>query len=149
MDHKKVTPPGYSTVSPYLIIPDVEKEMSFIVSVFNGDIVEALKDESESVFHGEVRIGNSVVMLGRERPDIPSMESMVYVFTADVDECFRKAVMLGGDPLLEPAKQFYGNKEAGVRSPQGVMYWMAKLVEKVSREEMHQRLEDLKNDNDQ
>jgi uncharacterized glyoxalase superfamily protein PhnB len=40
---------------------------------------------------------------------------------------------------MEPADQFYGDRNAGIRDPQGNYWWIATHVEDVSPEDLQRR----------
>ena len=62
-----------------------------------------------------------------------------WVYVADVDAVFQKALDAGAEKIMPPTDQFYGNREAGVKDPQGNQWWMATRIEIVSEEEMIRR----------
>jgi uncharacterized glyoxalase superfamily protein PhnB len=60
----------------------------------------------------------------------------------DTDSVYNKAIKAGGVSLMEPANQFYGDRNAGVQDPSGNKWWIATHVEDVSAEEMERRSRD-------
>jgi uncharacterized glyoxalase superfamily protein PhnB len=133
-------PPGHSSVSPYLVVEDIEKELAFLSDVFGAEIKEALRNDSGEIWHAEARFGESVVMLGRASKEHPAFASMLYVWVPDVDAAYQGALKNGAQSVAEPANQFYGNREAGVRDPQGNTWWIAREIEKLSNAEVERRL---------
>jgi len=138
--NKKIAPDGYSTVCPYLMVESVEKELDFLQTVFDAEIIEQLHKPEGEVMHGEARIGDSVIMMGKSRSDWPAKESANYVYVENVDEVFDRAIKYGAASMMRPANQFYGNREAGFKDLQGNQWWIAAQIEKVSVEEMEKRL---------
>ena len=53
----------YSTVTPYLIIPDADAELSFLKAAFGAVEIGCQRNADKAVMHAEVRIGDSLVML--------------------------------------------------------------------------------------
>lgn len=137
-------PAGYSRVSPYLMVESVEEEIDFLVGVFGAEIREVLKNPDESILHAEALIGDTVVMIGKTSKGNPPRESMNYVFTLDVDETYKKALELGATSVMEPANQFYGLREAGLRDPQNNEWWISQHIETLSTKEMQKRLDEIK-----
>src|SRR5258706_10270146 len=82
MEKKKETPApaGYSNVCPYLMVESVESEVQFLQTVFGARIKEELKQEHGFVQHGEVSLGETVIMMGRARPEWPASPGANYVF---------------------------------------------------------------------
>jgi PhnB protein len=133
------TPPaGYSTVCPFLMVNDIEKELTFIEAIFKTEIKEKLQGSDGIVHHAEVRIGESVIMIGKEREGYPN-RGMTYVFVEEVDRVFQQALAVGAKMLMEPADRFYGFREGGFSDPQGNQWWIASCFEEMSTEEMQKR----------
>lgn len=122
------------------MVESVEKELDFLKNVFLAEIIEQLHQPEGEVMHGEARIGDSVIMMGRSRKDWPPGEAANYVFVENVDDVFDRAIKYGAAPIMKPADQFYGNREAGFKDIQGNQWWIAAQIEKVSVEEMEKRL---------
>lgn len=140
------TPEGYSTVCPYLLVNDVQAQIQFLAHVFGAETRDKMKDSDDSIIHAEMRIGNTVIMIGKGEKDNPSLQSMCYVFVKDCDKTFERALKHGAETIVEPADQFYGNREAGVQDPQGNQWWMAQPIESLSSEEIQGRLDELSED---
>ena len=133
---------GYNVACPYLMVNDVEAELNFIENVFGGEIIERVEHPDGFLIHGEARIRDSVIMIGKIRKGFPAVESMVYVFRKDVEQTYLSALEHGAESISKPAMKFYGMKEAGVKDLQGVQWWIAEIVEQVSGEEMKRRLQE-------
>jgi len=136
-------PEGWSTVTPYLMVEDVEKEMDFLVNVFNAEFREPLTTPDGSILHVAGMIYEVGIMMGRHRAEFPPVTSMNYIFTEDVDEMYDKALSHGAKSIMRPVDQFYGFRECGIIDPQGNQWWIAKRIEEVSREEIRRRAEEL------
>ena len=145
MDRKtKISAPdGYSSVCPYLMVENVEMELKFLSEVFNAEIVEELKIPDGSIIHGEVRINEVTILLGKSRPEHASITSMNYIFSDDVDKSYKLALKKGAKSLMKPSNQIYGFRECGVEDPQGNQWWIAKRIEIVSDEEIQKRMNEL------
>ena len=143
---QNLAPEGYSTVSPYLMVESVEKEFDFLEKVFNAEVIEEIRHSDESIMHGEVRIGNVIIMIGKARKEQPAIQSMNYVFTENVDETYNTALTNQAVSLKEPADQFYGYREAGFEDPQGNQWWIAQQIEKLTQEEIKERLNNIQKD---
>ena len=89
--------------------------------------------------HGEVKIGDSIVMLAEASGQWKPRPSTLYLYVNDTDATYRRAIEAGATSLMEPATQFYGDRSAGVQDPAGNFWWIATHVEDVSPEEMHRR----------
>ena len=94
-----------------------------------------------TVGHAEVRIGDSMVMMGEASDAWKPMPSALYLYVADVDVAYRRALAAGGTSTMEPMDQFYGDRSGGVKDPAGNIWWIATRVENLSREELERRAE--------
>lgn len=132
-------PDGYPDVCPYLIVPDVRAIVEFLQDVFGGTVKEALREEGGVVRHAEVRIGDSLVMMGAAFGEWQPMPSNVYVYVKDTDAAYQRALARGAATVMEPVDQFYGDRNAGVKDPAGNTWWISTHIEDVSPEEMERR----------
>jgi PhnB protein len=136
--HQNPAPAGYSRVCPYLMTDNIDALLSFLKQVLDVEITERLTSADGTVRHAEVRLGDSVIMVGKEQSGYPK-ESMTYVFVADADATFKKAMQHGATSIMEPGDRFYGYREGGFKDPSGNQWWVAEVVENVSKEEMERR----------
>ncbi len=132
-------PEGYHTVTPYLIVEDLPKLITFLENAFCGKVREKITMPDGRVTHAEVLIGNSHIMMGSASPEFPALPCMLYLYTEDVDGWYKKAIAAGAQSVMEPAVQTYGNKDGGVMGPLGNYWWIATQVEEVSSEELYRR----------
>lgn len=137
----KPIPANYPRVSPYLIVKSVEETMDFIQYVFDGKVREKMKSPDGSVNHGEMSIGDSVIMMGKATENHEKQNVMLYIYVEDTDKAFERALEKGGESVMKPADQFYGDRNAGVKDKDGISWWMATHVEDVSPEEVQKRNE--------
>jgi PhnB protein len=131
-------PAGYSRVCPYLMVDNIEALLIFLKEVLHAEITEKLTSADGTVPHAEVHLGDSVIMIGKEQTGYPK-ESMTYVFVVDADATFKKALQHGATSIMEPGDRFYGYREGGFKDPSGNQWWVAEVVENVSKEEMERR----------
>ena len=132
------TPRGYSRVCPYLMVNEIENLLNFLSEVFGAEITEKLPSADGSIRHAEVRLGESTIMIGKAQPGYPD-QSMVYIFVHDADVVFKRALERGAEVIMEPANRFYGYREGGFKDPSGNQWWIAQVIEELSREEMRAR----------
>lgn len=137
----KPIPKGYHTVTPYLIVDDVDRQIEFLKAVFGAEQIEYATDKEGQPMHAEVRIGDSVVMMGQASGEHKPMPCMLYVYVDEVDATYEQALNAGGTSLQEPADQFYGDRSAGVKGPCGNSWWVATHVENVPPDEIQRRME--------
>ncbi len=61
----KPIPDGYHTVTPYLVVENAEKLLEFLTSAFDARVTFASRHSDGAVGHAEVKIGDSMIMIGR------------------------------------------------------------------------------------
>jgi PhnB protein len=139
----KPIPEGYRSVTPYLTIEGVARLLEFVKAALDGQERERITGPDGRIVHAEVRIGDSVVMMGEARGDWKPMPGTIYLYTTDADATYKRALKAGATSLAEPANQFYGDRHAAVRDPVGNVWWIATHIEDVSPEEIQKRAKAL------
>ncbi len=135
----KPIPEGSHTVTPYLIVEDAARVIEFAKQTFGANETERMTEPGGRIMHAEIRVGDSLIMLGEPMGKFQPMPTMLYVYVPDTDATYRKALQAGGESVMEPADQFYGDRNAGVKDPCGNMWWIATHKEDVAPEEMRRR----------
>lgn len=137
-------PKDYSTVCPYLMVDSIEVQLDFMKIVFNAVIKEKLKNDEGIIMHGEVKIGDTVIMMGRGSERFPSMQGMNYVYVINADDVYNKAIEIGSEPIASPSDKFYGLREGGFKDTHGNIWFIAQFIKDVSVEDMEKGFADKK-----
>jgi len=135
----KPVPEGYHTVTPYLVVDDAQKLIEFAKRAFDAKVGEEMKREDGTIMHAELHIGDSRIMLGQASEQHKAMPCALYLYVPDTDATYKKALAAGAVSTMEPANQFYGDRNAGVRDQNGITWWIGTHVEDVSPEELKKR----------
>jgi PhnB protein len=135
----KPIPDGYHTVTPYLTVDDPGAVIDFLKKAFDAQETYAMRDSNGKIRHAEVKVGNSMLMLGGAQGEWKARPSNFYLYVEDVDAVYKKAIAAGGKSISEPANQFYGDRHGGVTDSQGNGWWISTHVEDVSPEEVERR----------
>jgi uncharacterized glyoxalase superfamily protein PhnB len=93
-----------------------------------------------TVQHAEVRIGDSVVMMGEPQGEVQPRPVNLYLYVEDVDAVYLRAIQAGAKSIGEPKDQFYGDRSGGVEDPSGNTWYIATHVEDVEPEEFKRRV---------
>ncbi len=124
-------PFGLHTITPYLMVSDVQKLIDFLKTVFDatirGDI--SYRDD-QSVQHAEIQIGDSFIMMGEPMKDIKTNTVGLYTYVADCDAVYKKALEQGGTSVLEPADYPHGDRYGGVMDFAGNTWWIVSHIGK-------------------
>ena len=144
----KPIPEGYHSVTPYLIVDDANAAIDFYTRAF-GAKEKFRMPMGDRIGHAELEIGDSVVMLSDEWPDMGNrgpnalggtpVSLMIYL--EDVDSMFRRAIEAGAKETRPVENQFYGDRSGMLTDPFGHKWTLSTHVEDVSEEEMGRRME--------
>ena len=134
-------PDGYHTVTPVLTVHGAAKLIEFLKQAFDAREVYRLPGPNGSVMHAEVKIGDSMVMLGEATDEWKPMPATVALYVEDVDVWYKRALGAGATSVREPADQFYGDRSAGVKDFAGNQWWIHTHIEDVPPEEIKKRSE--------
>ena len=111
-------PRGWNTVTPRIAVSDPVGLAAFVRRVF-GATGEDQKDRPTVL-----KIGDSRIMIGDASVRARST-AFLYVYVADVDAAFRRALDAGARSVEEPSSQPYGDRRAMVEDPWGNSWQIA------------------------
>jgi len=103
------------------------KMMDWLCAAF-GFSVRAKYLAGEDLAHGELALGNSIVMLAQARDDEHARRvgdpgsgggKSIYVAVADVETAFERAKSAGATILQAPVDRDYGSREFSCADPEG------------------------------
>ncbi len=137
----KSIPEGYHTVTPLLSVKGAVKLIDFLKNAFGAVEVYRFSSPDGTVRHAEVKIGDSVVMLGEACVESPAMPVSLYLNLNDTDATYKKALAAGGEKVAAPEEMFWGDRVATVKDFAGNRWWIATHVEELSSEELERRAE--------
>lgn len=136
-------PDGHHTVTPGASVPNATAVLEFLEQTFGAEVVERYDGPGGSVAHAEVRLGDSIFMLGEPMPGQNAMPAMLSFYVdeaADVDATYQRALDHGATSVAEPSNQFYGFRSATVRDVGGNSWTICTVVEQLTPQEIEQRM---------
>ncbi len=136
------TPAGYTTVAPWVVTDDTGAFLDFVTYAFEGEELARVATEDGLIGHGEIRVGDTVVLAFDRRPDWPVMPSLLRVFVADADAVFARAVTAGAAVVTALDNNAFGQRGGRIRDPFGNIWWVVSHVEDVAEDVMWERLQD-------
>jgi len=142
----KAIPDGYHSVTPYLVVDDAAALMNFMRRAFGAHEIERMLGGDGAVTHGEMRIGDSVVMLGQS-DQWKAGSATIYLYVEDVDAVYQRALEAGATSLREIRDEFYGDRTGGVQDPSGTRWFIATHKEDVPAEELQRRMQQMRPQN--
>ena len=118
----------YSTVTPYLLLQDADAELSFLKKAFDAVETSCQRTPENKVMHAELRIGDSLIMLGQSSAQWPPRPAALYLWVDDVDATYARALQAGASSESLPEDKPYGHRNAGVVDANSVTWWIAAPV---------------------
>jgi PhnB protein len=142
-------PPGYHTITPYLVVQDAGKAIEFYKKAFGAVERARMPGPGGKIMHAEVKIGDSIVMLCDEMPDMLVFSPQTFkgtpvrmmVYTEDVDALFRRAVQAGATAQMPPQDMFWGDRFGKLKDPFGHEWNLATHKEDLAPDEIARRQE--------
>jgi PhnB protein len=123
-------PDGYTTVSPYLVIKGAQRVIDFLKQAFGATDLRRYEMPDGTIMHAEVRIDDTVIMMGDAGEEWPAIPSFLHVYVPDVDATYARALNAGGVSVQEPVrKEGDPDRRGGVKDPGGNTWWISTQVE--------------------
>jgi PhnB protein len=140
-------PEGWHSLAPYLIIKGAAEAIVFYEAAFGARELSRLAGKEGRIGHAEIRIGDSIVMLADEHPEIGALSPKtiggspvsLHLYVEDVDAVVARAVAAGATLIRPVADQFYGDRTGGVEDPFGYRWFIATRKEDLTPEEIGRR----------
>jgi PhnB protein len=121
-------PKGKHTLTPGLVLRDGVKAIEFYKKALGAqEVTRMMAPDGKSLWHAELRIGDSIIYLGDEMPGMsrpaptasnPSPVTL-WLHVEDCDASYRRAIGAGAKSTMEPADMFWGDRCGGVSDPYG------------------------------
>ena len=115
-------PQNYNSVSPYFVVRGAEEFIQWLEKVFAPQMLRRVDSPEGNLIHAELKIDDSVIMVGEAGEHATPNSLMVHVYVSDVNQTFQKAVATGCEVIQKPNskkgepdrrggfKDFYGNQ---------------------------------------
>lgn len=141
----KAVPDGFHTLTPSLVVSNGTQAIEFYKRAFGAEeLFRNYAPDGKTIFHAEIKIGNSILMLSDE---IPSMQCLspqslggspvsMYVYVEDVDTMFNQAVSAGATIVMQLTDAFWGDRFCQLKDPFGHTWSLATRKQNLSPEEL-------------
>ena len=148
----KPIPDGLHTVTPYLIVRGAASALEFYRKALDAQELNRFDMGDGKIGHAELKIGDSVVMLADEQPEMGYKSPQSYggtpvslcLYVEDCDARLQQAVAAGAKVTRAVADQFYGDRTGTVVDPFGHMWTIATHKEDLTPEEIAKRAAETK-----
>jgi PhnB protein len=147
-DQVKPIPEGYHTLTSYLILQDAGAAIDFYKQAFGAVELFRMNGPDGKVGHAEIKIGDSMLMLGSENLKMGYRGVQSYggspisimLYAEDSDALFNQAVAAGAEVKQAIKDQFYGDRSGTIADPFGFQWTISTHKEDVTPEEMQKRM---------
>ena len=141
-------PKGFHTVTPTLTVRDAGKAIDFYKRAFGTE--ERMRfhgPDGKSIMHAEIKIGDSIIFLSDENPDMGCRgpQSLggtpvgLFLYVDDADQMFNRAVSAGAKSESPVSDMFWGDRCGQLTDPFGHKWMVATHKEDLTREELAKR----------
>jgi len=139
-----------NSLAPYLVVDGAAQAIAFYTRAFGAKETMRLAEPGGRIGHAEITIGDALVMLADEHPEINirgpkalgGSPVTLHLQVDDVDAVAAGAVAAGATVVFPVKDQFYGKRSGRFEDPFGHVWILSTHVEDVSTEEMQRRYHD-------
>jgi uncharacterized glyoxalase superfamily protein PhnB len=145
-------PKGMHTLTPNLVLRDCARAIDFYKRALGAEEVSRmLAPDGKSVWHAELRIGDSVFFLNDEVPGMgraaptaaDPLPVTMWLYVQDCDAAYRRAMGAGARSTMQPADMFWGDRCGGVADPFGYLWSFATHQKDLTESEMRRAGEEF------
>ena len=143
------TPKGYHTVTPSLFVAGAAKAIDFYKKALGAEELMRFPSPDGKIMHAEIKVGDSIVMLADEMPDmggrgpksIGGTPVSFFVYGENVDAAWKRAVDAGAKEVVPLTDQFWGDRTGCLEDPFGHQWWLAQHLEDLTPEQIRKNAE--------
>jgi len=140
-------PQRYQAAIPYLNVSDGDAALDFYERGFGAQIDTRLSRPDGKLAHAEVRVGEALVMVREEIPDLGfvSPETVggtpiqILVYVEDAEATVGRATAAGAKVVRPVEEQFHGDVMGTLEDPFGYVWLFATHIEDVGADDLAQR----------
>lgn len=148
-NNAQAVPKGYRTVTPCLVVAGAARAIEFYKQALGAEELSRFPMPDGQLMHAEIRIGDSIVMLGDEMPDQRGPQTLggtpvsLFIYRDKVDDAWKKAIDAGGKEIMPLADQFWGDRAGCFEDPFGHRWWLVQHIKDMTKEEMQSAAEEF------
>ena len=144
----KPIPDGMHSLTPHLTCAGAADAIEFYKKAFNAVEEARLPGPPGKLAHAAVRIGDSMLMLMDEFPEmggfgpksLKGSPVIIHLQVEDVDAVVKQAVEAGAKLTMPPADMFWGDRYAQLEDPFGHRWSVATHTRDLSPQEIQEEM---------
>ena len=145
----KPVPEAYHAITPYLSLRNASRAIEFYKKAFGATELMRFALPNGHVGHAELKIGDSIIMLADEHPEMGARSpetvggtpTALMLYVDNVDKVVDRAVTEGARIDRPVEDKFYGDRSGTLTDPFGHVWHVATHVEDVPPDELKRRAE--------
>jgi PhnB protein len=144
-------PAAYGSLTTHLVVSPASEAVAFYVQAFGAKVGMMMDGPGGKIMHGELKIGDSIVMLADEQPpmgpgpqthktpkNLGGTSAVMMLYVKDVDAAYARAVAAGATPMMPPADMFWGDRFGQIEDPFGHAWSIATRLKDMTVKQMKQ-----------
>ena len=145
----KAIPEGFHTITPHITVRNAKQAMEFYKKAFGAEVLRTMM-QGDSVMHAVLKIGDSLLMLNDEFPQMGALSPLsthgsgvvLHIATENVDAAFERATSAGATVTMPLMDQFWGDRYGVVTDPYGHKWSLGTHIRDMSEDEVRRAQEE-------
>lgn len=151
MPNVQPIPPGFHTITPYMIVDGAEAAIELYQKAFGAEVISVHRSGDGKVINAQMKIGTSMLMLNDEFPEwgaigprkIGNTAVTIHLYVEDAQAVWDQAIAAGFEPSMPIGVQPWGDLYGSMKDPFGHSWSVASHVEDVPDEEFERRMKEM------
>ena len=145
-------PRGMHTLTPNLVLRDCARAIEFYKRALGAqEVSRMLAPDGKSVWHAELRVGDSIFFLNDEMPGMgraaptaaDPLPVTMWLYVPDCDAAYDRAMRAGATSTMRPEDMFWGDRCASVADPFGYLWSFATHLKDLTEHELQRAGEEF------
>jgi len=138
-------PEGFHTVTAQLVLDDAAQTIEWYKKALGAEERSRAVGPDGKIMHAEVKIGDTILMVndpmmgGGGPKSLGGSPASLWVYVADCDALFNRAVGAGAQVQMPLTDQFWGDRSGTITDPAGYRWTIATHKEDLTQQEIEQR----------
>jgi len=123
----KPIPDGFHSLTPHIVVKGAAQAIDFYKKAFGAEEINRAALPDGSIIHALLRVGDSMLMLNDEFPQMNAMGPTsiggtavtLHLYVQDADKAWQRAVQAGAKVKMPIADMFWGDRYGIVSDPFG------------------------------